>query len=74
MSIVLQLLVVAMVATGIGWAIASDYRIAAARTVPGKETEGPARRPWASYGMLGASGGLFLISAEMALYPSPHCR
>jgi hypothetical protein len=68
MSIVLQLLVVAIAATGIAWAIASDYRVATARTARGTETAGLARRPWASYGMLGVSGGLFLISAEMALF------
>lgn len=52
---------------GLAWAIAGDHRASTTRKTPGAETESPTRQPWAAYGMLAASGGLFLISAQMAI-------
>jgi hypothetical protein len=68
MSILLQLLAVAMVATGMAWAIVRDAQAAAARKAPDTETATLFRWPWAAYGMLAGSGGLFLLPADMALF------
>ena len=68
MSIILQLLVVAMVVTGMAWAIVRDRQIMIVRRGQDVEATNSTRLPWAAYGMLAVCAWLLLASAEMALF------
>ena len=68
MSILLQLLALAVVATGMAWAIVRDAQAVRIAIQAWGTAVTPPRWPWAAYGMLGVSGGLFLFSADMALF------